>query len=44
MGIHTVKDLQKITIQDFRGIRGLGETKIADALTLLKEAGITLPD
>ena len=43
-GIHTVKELQKITVHELRKIRSLGETSVNETVSLLKKAGITLQE
>ena len=39
-----VKELQDITIDDFRSLRGYGEGKISEVITYFKKAGITLQE
>ena len=43
-GIHTVNDLDKITIQELRNMRNMGVKTMGETLAMLKEAGITLKD
>ena len=42
--IHTLKDLQGVSIQELQKIKGLGPIIINDTITILKKSGITLKE
>jgi len=43
-GIHTKKDLQKISIQELRKVRNLGPATVEETITALEAAGIKLQE
>ena len=42
--IHTIKDLQRLSVQDLRKIKHLGPVTVNDTIAILKKAGITLQE
>jgi len=42
--IHTIKDLQRLSIQDLQKIKHIGQVIVNDTIAILKKAGITLQE
>ena len=42
--IHTIKGLQRLTVQEIRKIKNLGPATVNDTIAILKKAGITLQE